>query len=203
MVAAPKKVLFYGGAFNPPHRGHEFLFSSALNEIEPDVALVLPSSVSPHKPTDGAGFYDRAAMCRCFLRAGDNVKISLIENRGAKKRSYTVNTVHWLQKRYPSAALFMLIGGDMLTSFTEWKSYKRLLADVTIVASRRAESEQKAVLAAKAALEREGARIILLDVAPVEVSSSYLRAQIAAGADVSAYLSADVADYIETHKLYR
>ena len=44
-----RKLLIYGGAFNPPHLGHLRYFEQAVNAIKPDLAMIMPSGVSPHK----------------------------------------------------------------------------------------------------------------------------------------------------------
>lgn len=201
-MVAQKKLLVFGGAFNPPHKGHELLFKTALDTVQPDLALVIPSGTSPHKRGGDVAFARRAAMCRCFLRAGAQVKISGLENRGKKQRGYTIKTLKHLKKKYPGYELYLLVGGDMLLTFDKWKSYRRLLSLATVVAGMRVRGEEQAVLEKKQQLERLGANIVLLNINPVEISSSTLRALLREEGDVAQYLSGDVLDYAVRHKLY-
>ena len=114
------RVLMYGGAFNPPHKGHMLLLEEAIKAVKPDRTLVVPSDVSPHKRTQYTPFRDRANMARCFKECGDNVVISEIEKAKNKKKSYTVKTLRRLEKRFPEAELFLVIGSDMLFTFRQW-----------------------------------------------------------------------------------
>lgn len=196
-----RKLLFYGGAFDPPHKGHERLFESALEEVKPDIALIIPTGVSPHKTRSRTPFWTRYEMCNCFKREGYNVKISSIECRGHK--CYTFETLKRLKKIYPDHEIFMLIGSDMVTSFDTWHLYRRIMASCTIVAGCRSETDRAACSEAVKKLEKQGGKFMLLTFDPVEVSSTLLRKGLGEGSDVSDYLSDDVASVIERKGLYR
>ena len=195
-----KKLLFYGGGFDPPHLGHERLFASALAAVQPDKALVIPTGVSPHKTRSRTPFWDRFAMAKCFLKAGAQVEVSPIEAKG--HRCYTFETIKRLQKRYPGYELYMLIGSDNLTGFHTWHLYRRILARVTVVAGCRDDADEQAFYAAAKRLSREGAKLQLLRFEPVEVSSTQLRKALAEGGDVSALVSPEVSGYIKKRGLY-
>lgn len=198
-----KKLLLYGGAFDPPHKGHERLLRAAIEAVRPDLTLVTPSEVSPHKDAAPVPFADRAAMCRVFLGCGGNVKISEMENSGARRKSYTFHTVRRLQKKYPDAEIYLLIGGDMLRTFDEWRRYRRLLSAVVLVAAARDDGERQTLQQAGRRAEQLGGRVILLDTEPVNVSSTEIRARLKKGLDVREMLGEHVAEYAEKRGLYR
>lgn len=197
-----KKILLYGGAFNPPHIGHEFLLKSAIEAIKPDLTLVVPSSVSPHKHNAAVPFFDRFVMAKTFLKCGENVRVSGIEKAGKHQKSYTLKTVRRLKKKYKDAKIYILIGSDMLTSFDEWHRYRRLLSEAVIVAASRDDLDDQRVDEAAKRLKREGGDIRVLRIKPIEMSSTEIRERIFRKQDVKGFLSDEVERYISKRNLY-
>lgn len=199
-----KKLLVYGGAFNPPHLGHERIFESALGFLKPDRAFIVPSGVSPHKRNGDTPFSDRALMCRTFLKYGEAVRISHVENTKRRKKSYTLKTLRWFKKRYPDSEIFFLLSTDMLCTFKKWHRYRRLLTLCTLVVAGRYDGDGGAISAAADGLRREGAKIVVLErCEPFEVSSTEVRDAVRKGCDPCGLVSDEVAEYIEKRGLYR
>ncbi|MCL2539749.1 MAG: hypothetical protein FWE66_05365, partial [Oscillospiraceae bacterium] len=107
-----------------------------------------------------------------------------------------------LQKKYPGFEICLLIGGDMLESFSEWSRFRRVLSKAFLVVAAR-EPEDSALLEAARRIERCGGRLLLLGFEPLVISSSEIRDMIGNNVDVSAYVDGDVLRYIEKHGLYR
>jgi len=197
------RVLLFGGAFDPPHLGHERLLENAVKAVVPDITIVAPTEVSPHKKNAAVSFFDRAMMAETFKKYGDNIVVSGIENTGKKRKSYTFNTVKKLKKKYHGAEIFIVIGNDMVESFEEWYLYRRLCAAVTIVTANRSSGDNAEFKAAIAKIERMGGRVVLLDFEPIEVSSTELRRKLKAGEDTSGLLSEYVAGYAAKRNVYK
>ncbi len=198
-----KTILIYGGAFNPPHLGHERILKSAIDFLSPDLTLVVPSAVSPHKANARVSMQLRAQMCECFKKLSDTVRVSLIERAGAHDKSYTLKTLRRVRKKYPDAQLYLLIGSDMLLSFETWHRFRRIFPLSALLAATRTGDDLPALQAQKRRLERMGARVLLLDYEPFPASSSEVRKVLESGGDVSGLLSGEVAQLIEKHSLYR
>ena len=196
-----KKLLLFGGAFNPPHKGHMKLLEKAIELIEPDLTVIIATSTSPHKQSGDISFYHRNRMSQVFKKLG-NVKVSRIENKGRKKRNYTIQSIKWLEKRYKDYEIYLLIGSDMLISFTTWSRYRRILSKATLVVAAREEHEETLKKTVEE-LEREGARIKILLFEPIVISSSEIRNHIHEQKEVGEYLDEEVAEYIEKYGLYR
>ena len=109
------KIAFYGGSFNPPHRGHLNSAIAAAEQLCPDLFFVIPDCRPPHKTLEAGSPTpeERMELCRLNFAEVPNAEVSDLEiARGGK--SYTVDTVRALQRLYPDAELVMLVGTDLL-----------------------------------------------------------------------------------------
>ncbi len=193
-----KKLLLYGGAFDPPHLGHTRLLETAVNAVKPDRIIVMPSAHSPHKRTAGASFAERCDMCRLAF-GNTGVTISGFENR-SRKRSYTVRTLRYLHRRFPDYKIYLVLGSDALCIFLHrWKQSGKILSLATLVSARRTDADDGEFDRAVGELAVAGHAPVVLDMKPVEVSSSDFRAE---HYDMDAVCGA-VAEYIERHHLYK
>ena len=173
-------IAVYGGSFNPPHLGHREAVITALEALEPDLLLIIPDHEPPHKemeegsPTPA----QRLELCRLTFGGLDRVEISSLElERNGK--SYTYDTVLELQERYPDARLTLIVGTDMILTFEEWYHFEYLLAHCRLAAmARDFEDEEKLREAAGRLRSCYGAEIILLDHAPLPMSSTELRGML-------------------------
>lgn len=193
------KILIFGGAFDPPHLGHRSLLVAAIDEIKPDLTLVIPSKESPHKTNSTRAFIHRRRMCDVFLDCGGRVRVSSIERfrRGA---SYTIDTIDALNRRYRGAQFYLLVGTDMLEYFEKWRDYKRLLQMCVLVAGSREDDIQRLQTAAQPLIE-QGGRVVLLKNLVTEISSTEIRNALADG-KTSELIAPETAEYIRKHGLY-
>ena len=71
-----KKVLLYGGTFDPPHNGHINNLRAALELVQPDRVIVMPAGIPPHKAASATPGEVRLAMCDCFKALSPLVEVS-------------------------------------------------------------------------------------------------------------------------------
>ena len=170
-------IAIYGGSFNPPHLGHREAVITALEALNPDLLLIIPDHEPPHKEMEEGSPTPAQRLELCRLTFGDleHVEISSLElERNGK--SYTYDTVLELQERYPDARLTLIVGTDMILTFEEWYHFEYLLAHCRLAAlARDFEDEEKLREAARHLRSCYGAEIILLDHAPLPMSSTELR----------------------------
>lgn len=198
---ASEKLLFYGGSFDPPHEGHRRLLEAAVEEISPDLTLVIPAGLSPFKGRVRTPFRDRVNMARREFAGIGGLRVSVLEGRGW--RSYTMKTIRQLKKKYPGYELYMLMGSDMLLYFEKWHLYRRVMAEATLVAGCRSEEDRAASEETAERLRSKGARVVMLTFREMEISSTELRRALADGEDVTKYMRPEVAEYIRKRGLYR
>lgn len=173
------KLLLFGGTFDPPHIGHMNLLRGAMQVVQPDLTIVMPAGVPPHKAASMTPGMWRYEMCACFLalekECGGRIEISdwEIHRQG---RNYTIDTVTMLEQKYPGAELYLSVGSDMLLTFTEWRRWPELLQKATLVVESRCEGDMGALHRAARALSAEGGRIVFSQAKALPMASSDIRA---------------------------
>lgn len=173
------KLLLFGGTFDPPHIGHMNLLRGAMQAVRPDLTIVMPAGVPPHKAASMTPGMWRYEMCACFLalekECGGRIEISdwEIHRQG---RNYTIDTVTMLEQKYPGAELYLSVGSDMLLTFTEWRRWPELLQKATLVVESRCEGDMGALHRAARALSAEGGRIVFSQAKALPMASSDIRA---------------------------
>jgi nicotinate-nucleotide adenylyltransferase len=195
-----------GGTFNPPHDGHLRLARHALGELKLDHVLLVPSHTPPHKPVqaDSATPEQRLAMCELAVADLDGVSACALEVlRGGA--SYTVDTLSEVHDARPDADLTLIMGADVALTLPSWRRPGSLLELAHIAVARREGSESGGEELARLVegLARDGARMSILEMPPIEVSSSLVRERAAAGLPIDGLVPQAVADYIEEHRLYK
>lgn len=173
-------IAVYGGSFNPPHLGHREAVITALDALNPDLLLIMPDHEPPHKEMEEGSPTpeQRLELCKMTFDDLDRVEVSSLElERNGK--SYTYDTVLELQERYPGARLTLIVGTDMILTFEEWYHFEYLLAHCRIAAlARNLSDEAKLKEAAEHLRSAYDAEILLLDHAPLPMSSSELRGML-------------------------
>ena len=194
------RLAVFGGTFNPPHMGHISAARACVAALEPDLLMVIPDRLPPHKelPAGSATPQQRLEMCRLAFADVPRCRVSDLELRRAGP-SYTVDTLRQLRRETPTADLWLLMGTDMLRSFERWYCPEEIcrLARLAVVA--REEGDRALIEERAAALGRQfGARVDVIDNRVVSVSSTRIRD----GGDKN-LLPPAVADYIRARSLYR
>ena len=196
------KTLFFGGTFNPPHIAHRKMLQAvaALPEIER--VLVAPTNIPPHKEVPGmfATKEQRLDMCELLCNGIDKAEVSDIEFRREGK-SYSYYTLTELKEQYGNIS--MLIGGDMVTSFTTWFNYKELLKIAEFYAVRRKGTDNAEFYECIEALRKEGGTFHVLELDFPEVSSTEVREVVSNGEGVEQLIPKNIYDYIISNGLYR
>ena len=199
------RTAIYGGSFNPPHLGHVSAVGTVLSELEPDRLLIMPDCIAPHKAMAGntPSPEHRLAMCRLAFGDIPGVEISDLEIRRGG-RSYTVDTLEQLTALYPEDTFYLIIGSDMLMSFTTgWFRFEDILRMCTLtVISREKDDLDELEHNAEMLRTRYSADVtILKNHRPFPLSSSEIRQAILDG-NTSGMLSEPVWEYIKENGLY-
>ena len=121
------KIGLYFGSFNPIHIGHLVIANhiaeySDLNQVW---FVVTPHSPFKKKHTllDN---YQRLEMVYRATKDYNKLKPCDIEFN-LPQPNYTINTLAYLQEKYPDHEFSLLMGEDNLKSFHKWKNYELIL----------------------------------------------------------------------------
>lgn len=189
------KIGLFGGSFDPVHRGHIALARMAARELALDEVIFIPAKQPPHKLSKQlAPARHRAAMLKTALAAYPKFSISSFELR-RPSTTFTYQTVEYFKKRFPRSQLFFIIGTDSLADLATWKRISHLLELCVFVAGKRPGA------AAKNAIYAHSVRF-LKKAAPA-ISSTDIRARVAANKSLAGLVSPNVASYIRSRGLYR
>ena len=195
-------TLFFGGTFNPPHIAHRKMLETVASHIEIERVLVAPTNIPPHKEVPGmfAKKEQRLHMCRLLCDGVQKAQVSDIEFRREGK-SYSFYTLSELKEEYGSVA--MLIGGDMVTSFTTWFNYKELLKIADFYAVRRKGVDNDEFDKCIENLRLEGGAFKVIEVDFPEVSSTEIRDAVSSGQNAERLIPKNILEYITNNGLYQ
>ncbi len=198
------RVGIYGGTFSPIHCGHVAAARAFMEQMWLDILYIMPAGIPPHKQPQGdATAEDRLEMCRLAFTGIDGVLVSDLELKREGK-SYTVDTLRALSR--PDDRLFLLLGTDMLLTLDSWREPDEIfrLSYPTYI-RREADETLDDRIVQKIALYQEkfGKVVRRIVTPPLELSSSEVRAAVAAGRPVDGMVPPAVAAYIESRGLYR
>lgn len=192
-----KSIGLFFGSFNPVHLGHtnlaEYIFQfSGVDEIW--------FIVSPRNPlkeqSELIDEHFRLKMLQLATEDKDYLIPSDIEFN-LPKPSYTINTLKMLGERYPEDNFILLIGSDNMHIFDQWKDYKALLEDYSVVVYPREGYPYEEY-------EETYPDMQILEEAPLfEISSTEIRQLIAKKKDASRWLHPEVYQFIVENNLYQ
>lgn len=120
------KIGFFGGTFDPVHRGHTGLARQLIDRGCVDRVVFLPSARPPHKDRVVTPFSLRTDMLRVATRGEPRFSVSEIEKL-RKKPSFTYDTLEELSKVYGNGCIVWVIGSDSLATLHEWYRAKNLV----------------------------------------------------------------------------
>ena len=197
------RILVFGGTFNPVHNGHVQMLKKAQEVISPDLTLVIPTFLPPHKSVsdDFLSSGDRLNMCKLAFDLLENTEVSNIEIE-AKEKSYSVITFSKLHKIYPDAEFVMLCGADMFLTLKTWYKYDELIKLTAFCALPRKVGTTELNDYAKI-VEQDGGKCIIIDETVTDISSTEIRRMIIDNIDVSDFVPEKVCEYIENNNLFR
>lgn len=124
------KIIF-GGAFDPIHNGHLNMAENAKKALDADVILV-PARISVWKEKS-AHISDKIAMLKLAIKNKKGYSIETFECDSKNETTYSIDTIHFLKKKYPKDNLYLLIGLDQVNEFHRWKSAEEIADSVQII----------------------------------------------------------------------
>lgn len=176
------KIGLFFGSFNPVHIGHMIIANFMATQTDLDKVWMV---VSPQNPLK-----EKKSLMKDYLRL-DLVNMAIGENPRLwacdiefhlPKPSYTIDTLIYLEEKYPGHEFCLIMGSDNLQTIEKWKNYQILLANYSLYIYQRPGWDGNLP---------KGAKEILTFNAPLmNISSTYIRGCIDRGFSIE-YLVPD------------
>lgn len=202
-----KNIILFGGTFDPVHLGHTIVANAAIEYIDAGRIIFIPAKCSPLKGAmPRASDIDRLNMLSLAASGMKNTDVSNYEiNKPAP--SYTIDTVRYFRSIYDNEyMLYWLVGADSIDDLIYWRNIKELIDECNIAMMYRAEYEKPDFTRYQSIWGAERVEKLQRNIVPtplVDISSTKVRNNIAAGCDVSQMLDSAVLNYIREHSLYK
>lgn len=187
-----RPLALLGGTFDPIHVGHLRVAWEAAEALDADLWM-LPASVPPHRAAPGASAAQRLAMLEAALLGQQRLRADPRELRRSGP-SYTIDTLCEVRAEIgPQRPLVLLVGADAFAGLSTWHRWRELFDHAHIGVLTRpghggvfeaelaAEWFTRRVADAGALREAPAGRILPIEVTPLDVSASAIRALLAEG----------------------
>ncbi len=195
-----RKIVIFGGSFNPPHIGHSLMIENIIRLFKCDEIWVMPSADRQDK-TIGVKAGHRLKMLKMmiaeiFPKPAIPILISDMEIK-RKKLTATYDTIMELEKKKPENKFYFLIGSDVLNDIkTKWIKGNILWNKLNFVVTPRINFLTPKILPPYC-------EILADKINGLSISSTFLREIISQGFSGMPYVSGNVSEYISKNKLYK
>lgn len=195
-----KRLGILGGTFDPIHYGHLRLAEEAIETLALDEMLLIPSAKNPLKSDPNmSSAQHRLQMVEMAADNHPKLTASRIEiERGGD--SYTVETLQTLRGIYPSHDFHFVAGADSLHSLPHWYQVETILELCYFVVATRPGYDIATTL--QNLPSDWQARIIPLEMTPMPISATELRARVASNRSIRYFTLDCVIEYIRQNRLY-
>jgi len=189
-----------GGTFDPVHNGHLAIARAAREQLGLDRVLFVPAGQPWRKDREITPAEHRIAMLRLAIEDEPAYQLSMLEiDRNGP--SYMVDTLKELGKQFPGGELVLILGQDALVDLPNWKDAQRILKLALLAIAPRV-GRQLPKDDSWRAMPHIGERTEWLEMEPVVVSSTSIRARIHRGSPVRGMAPPAVEEYFRKHRLY-
>ncbi len=188
-----QRICLFGGTFDPIHCAHLRLAEEATRRFQLDRVLFVPAGNPPHKPAVRLTPYEeRFRMVQIACAPYPLFEASRLE--AGEQLSYSIDTVRRFKPSLaPHDELYFLIGADAFDELETWKNWDELVRTINFIVVTRPGVAYRIP---------DGATALFLEGLELPISSSSIRAELAAGSPTPG-LPDKVRAFIDAHHLYR
>lgn len=191
-----KRIGIFGGSFNPIHNGHAIIASHIMQGGYLDQLWLMVSPQNPLKQLhEMASETHRLRMTEMVARRIDGVTTSAFEFT-MPRPSYTIDTLHALQAKFPEDEFHLVIGADNWVAWDKWRAHEQILEQFHLLIYPRLGFDVTITDALRQ-------RVQLVNAPIIEISSTGIRQLLSQQKSISFYVPADVENYIIQHNLYQ
>ncbi|MFK6999455.1 nicotinate (nicotinamide) nucleotide adenylyltransferase [Flavobacterium oreochromis] len=191
------KIGLYFGTFNPIHIGHLIIANHMAEHSDLEQIWMVVTPHNPHKQKNTLlDDYQRLHMVHLATEDFSKIKASDIEFK-LPQPNYTVNTLAYLQEKFPQHEFALIMGEDNLNSLHKWKNYEYILANHHIYVYPRLNSGK---------MDEQFTnhpKIHEVNAPVIELSSTFIRECIKNNNNVIPMLPNKVWEYVEHNLFYQ
>lgn len=197
-----QRIGILGGTFDPPHIGHLLLAEYTRESLALDHILFVPAGVQPLKRHTRQTIDHRLAMVDLAIADNAHFSLSRVDiDRPAPH--YTADMIPLVQAHYPTATLYLLMGGDSLRDFPKWDRPLAIARAARLAVMRRSDEAVSAIMHDD---ELPGLSqsidIVETPLLSIWLSSTHIVERLRAGQSVRYLVPDAVYDYIQEQRLY-
>lgn len=188
------KIGLFFGSFNPIHIGHLIIANTMAENTDLQEVWLIVSPQNPLKKNAGLLHeFDRYEMVSLAIHDNYKIKVSDIEFN-LPRPSYTIDTLTHLSEKFPQHQFVLIIGGDNLSSFTNWKNYDKILEYYELYVYPRPG-------AAKSSLDTHP-KVKFIPAPSLDISATYIRNNVKEGKSIKYLVTDQVENYILRKKFF-
>lgn len=207
----------YGGTFDPVHLAHLRLAEEARENLGLARVRWIPAGQPNLRQPPLASPRQRLDMVKLAIANQPDFEVDDVEVFSTAA-SYTVNTLERLRRELGAdKPLVWLLGADAFLQLPRWHRWQELfqlahlgvatrpgvdLATTALATELAREFQQRRLTEVAGLSRRPAGYIYLFPFTPLEISSTRIRALLAAGRSVRYLLTDPVVGYISRHRLY-
>jgi nicotinate-nucleotide adenylyltransferase len=184
----------YFGSFNPIHIGHCIIASHIVQNVSLDSVWFVVSPQNPLKQSSSLlNEYHRLHLVQLAVEDEAKLKACDIEFH-LPRPSYTINSIAYLNEKYPDKTFSIIIGSDSLQNLDKWKNAHTLVKNHTFFVYKRPGFE---------IINPLKAPVRIVDAPLLEISSTHIRDTLKKGKSIRYLVPDKVHDEIERCHYYR
>ena len=188
-----QRVAIFGGSFDPIHYGHLALAGEVIARGLASEVWLMVTPQNPHKQDKVLSDERlRFQMAQLAVEGMEGVKACDFEF-SLPRPSYTLTTLTALTEAYPDKEFCLLIGADNWEKFDRWYKSDEILSRHGVIVYPRGSEEEPPL---PPGVQWMPAKLH-------DVSSTMVRAAVAAGNDITDLVPATVVRFINDNKMYR
>ncbi|MDU5149401.1 nicotinate-nucleotide adenylyltransferase [uncultured Anaerococcus sp.] len=196
------RIGLYGGTFDPIHTGHLIVIENAINYMNLDKVIILPSSNPPHKKHKKKTATNiRVEMVAEAIKDNDRIILSTYESTDQTVR-YTHETIRYFKKYFPEDEIFYILGEDSFLTIDTWRNYEDILDENIIVFTRSNIDSDSELVKKVEIIKKDNPNIFLINNLNINISSTLIRGLVKDKKSIKYLVSDGVKYIIEKRGLY-
>lgn len=197
-----KKILLFGGTFNPIHNGHLIVIRDMAEKLGMDKVCLIPNGVPPHKKTKVSPHH-KYEMIKLAIQYESLFDITTYEI-DKHTPAYTIETVRHFKDALGDSIdkPYLAIGPDTVSQIKTWYKIDELIKECIFVAG----ISSMTTFVFQEIQEIQVAKNILIKtviIPHLDIRATDIRERVSKGLSIRHLVPDAVADYIKINGIYR